>query len=198
MEAFRVLVPMSVDMNETNPRFFVALMLPQEADDFARQVIRDLKTQYRTRTAKAAPHITLQAPFRWPIAEVDRLEEAIAHVATTLPPIPVHLTGFGSFPPRVIYIDVEKTAELLQAQTQLTQYLQTQPQAIELKPERRTFSPHVTVASRNMNRKIFKIIWQELREQPADFQYVCDRLTLLIYNAEGWSIYREFELAGTR
>lgn len=169
-------------------------MLSPEADDFAQQVIRDFKARYRTRTAKAAPHITLQAPFRWPIADVASLEEAIAHISQTLPPVPVHLSGFGSFPPRVIYIDVEKTPELLQAQAQVTQHLQQYPQAIDLKRERRTFSPHVTVASRHIDRKTFEAIWTEVQEQTVEFRYVCDRLTLLIYDPEGWSIHREFPL----
>jgi len=179
---------------DPTPRFFVALMLSPEADDFAQQVIRDLKARYRTSTAKAAPHITLQAPFRWPIAEVASLEGAIAQVSHTLSPIPVHLSGFGSFPPRVIYIDVEKTPELLQTQAQVSDCLQQQPQAIELKPERRTFAPHVTVASRKLDRMTFQTIWSEVQEQTVEFEYVCDRLTLLIYDRQGWRIHREFPL----
>ncbi|MGB3495403.1 MAG: 2'-5' RNA ligase family protein [Elainellaceae cyanobacterium] len=184
---------------EPNPRFFVALMLSPEAHTFAQQTIRDLKARHQTRTAKAAPHLTLQAPFRWPMADVGMLEMAIASMAETLPPVPIHLSGFGSFPPRVIYINVEKTRALLHVQAQLAQQLQKlpqAPQATELKPERRAFSPHVTVASRNIDRKTFHQIWEELKGEPVEFRYECDRLTLLIYDSSGWSIHSEFQLKG--
>lgn len=182
---------------EANPRFFAAFMLPPEAEAYAKQVVQSLTTRYRTRTAKAAPHITIQAPFRWPLEDVATLETAIAQVTQAMQPVPIHLCGFGSFPPRVIYIDVERTPELLQVQTQLTQHMQNQPQAIDLKPERRRFSPHVTVASRNMTRSRFKSIWAELKDQPVDFRYVCDRLTLLIYDSRGWHVHREFSLVAS-
>jgi len=39
--------------------------------------------------------------------------------------VPVTLNGFGAFPPRVIYINVLKTQELLTLQTDLMAHLET-------------------------------------------------------------------------
>jgi len=183
-------------------RFFIALMLPEEVERYANQVIEELSDRYHTHTAKAAPHITLQPPFLWPMDSTQKLEGAIATVAQTQSPIPIQLSGFGCFSPRVLYINVVKTPELLQAQKQLMGHLEETLNIVDKKAKHRPFAPHVTVASRNMTPAIFKQAWRDLQERAVRFDFVCDRLTLLIYNDQshtadkprGWHTLQTFTL----
>jgi 2'-5' RNA ligase len=186
--------PMIKHNTTSHPRFFIALMLPDEVEAYANQVIRELSDRYNTRTAKAAPHITLQPPFTWPLGSVDMLEGAIATVAASQPAIPVHLSGFGCFSPRVLYINVVKTPELISAQQALMNHLEDDLNIVDPKANGRAFAPHVTVASRRITPGVFKQAWRELRDREVTFKFVCDRLTLLLYENEGttqrWIPYR--------
>lgn len=181
-----------------HPRFFIALMPPRDVQEQVNQVIQDLHERYQTRTAKAPPHITLQPPFLWPIASVSVLERAIATFAQTCVEVPIHLSGFGCFAPRVIYIDVVKSTELMTLQADLAAHLERELNIVHKKSSHRRFSPHVTVASRNVTPKVFQSIWTSLDTRSIQFEYVCDRLTLLIYDEKGWYIHREFDLQAKR
>lgn len=182
-------------MPELTTRFFVALMLPPEVEDYANRVIAELGDRYRTRTAKAAPHITLQAPFRWPHEPdaLNTLSTELKAIAAQQPPVPIILDGFSAFQPRVLYINVAKTPELLSLQSALAAHLQPL-NIIDPKAKSRSFSPHVTVASRNLSPGLFRRIWADLRERPAHFEFTCDRLTLLIYR-DRWHRHSEYILA---
>ena len=175
-------------------RFFVALVPPQEIQDYANQRIQELGDRYQTRTAKAVPHITLQPPFLWQTNTVSRLEECLSSFAHTQRQIPVILSGFGAFAPRVLFINVLKTAELLQLQIDLMADLEKHLGIVDPMAQRRSFSPHLTIASRNLTRQTFKQAWSELQPQQVEFQFVADRLTLLIHDGHQWHIQSEFRL----
>lgn len=175
-------------------RFFVALIPSVEVQEYANQVIRELGDRYRTRTSKAPPHITLQPPFLWQPETVADLENCLKRVAQEHPPVPLMLSGFGAFAPRVLYMNVLKTPELLTLQTHLMARLEAQLGIVDPVSKRRPFSPHLTVASRNLTRRTFNQAWAELSQQPVAFECVVDRLTLLIHNGQRWQIQSEFPL----
>jgi 2'-5' RNA ligase len=173
-------------------QFFVALVPPQEIQDYANGVISELGDRYRTRTSKAPPHVTLQPPFEYALAQVDQLERYLANFAVRRSPIPVMLSGFGAFSPRVLYINVFQTTELLLTQAELMAELERSLQIIDPKSKNRSFSPHLTVASRNLTRQSFKQAWADLQPRRVEFEFVGDRLTLLIHDGQRWQIRSEF------
>ena len=65
---------------------------------------------------------------------------------------------------------------------------------VDLKAKQRPFSPHLTVASRNLTRQTFKQAWSELQSRQVEFKFVGDRLTLLLHNGQCWQIHSEFPL----
>jgi len=178
-----------------SPRFFVAFLPPPEVDSFTCQVIQELGDRYRTRTAKAPPHITLQPPFEWPIDALPTLESSLHTFAQTCKTVPIQLAGFGAFSPRVIYIRVLKTPELLELQSALMQHLEDALGIVDLKNKHRGFSPHMTVASRNLYPEIFRQAWNELQDREANFKFVGDRLTLLIHRGQHWEYQQDFPLS---
>jgi 2'-5' RNA ligase len=175
---------------EGQTRFFVALVPPVEIQVYASDVIQELGQRYRTYTSKAPPHITLQPPFLW--SEVTGLENHLARFASHQSAVPIYLSGFGSFAPRVLYINVLRTTELLAMQAALSSYLETELGIVDLASKRRSFAPHVTVASRNLTRQTFRQAWAELQSRAVEWQFVADRLTLLIHDGHRWQIQAEF------
>lgn len=175
-------------------RFFVALLPPAEVQTYADQVIQTLSQRYRTRTAHVPPHITLQPPFLWSPIRLPALEAELAGFAQSHPPIPVQLLGFGAFAPRVLYIHVVQSPELMTQQAALKQLLQTQLDIPD--PQPRPFVPHLTVASRHFTHQTFQQAWTEWQREPIEFEFVVPQLTLLIYQNRQWHLQTEFLLSG--
>ena len=176
-------------MNTPPPiRFFVAFLPPPEVDTYANDVIRELSDRYQTRTAKAPPHITIQPPFEWPLERLPELTASLHRFAQGRSPVPITLDGFGAFRPRVLFINVLKAPELMALQAELMQHLEDTLNIVDEKNKRRGFSPHMTVASRNVSPAIFRSAWADLQPRTATFNFLCDRLTLLIYQGERWEV----------
>ncbi|HEY9624460.1 MAG TPA: 2'-5' RNA ligase family protein [Crinalium sp.] len=183
---------MNADPN--TPRFFIALLPPQAIQDFATDVIQELSDRYRTRTSKAPPHVTLQPPFQWPLDQVTALEQCLAASAEQHSPVPIALSGFGAFAPRVLYVNVLKTPELLALQSNLADALEKTLNIADPKSKQRPFAPHLTVASRNLTRQTFKQAWADLQPRSVEFEFLADRLTLLIHRGDRWQAWRDWVL----
>ncbi len=151
--------------------------------------------RFCTSTSKSPPHITLQPPFEWPTEQLSDLEAALVGFAPSQFSVPVTLSGFGSFPPRVLYINVLQTPGLISLQAALIQALEQRLGIVDPKSKQRPFAPHMTVASRNITRQTLKQAWEVLGDRPVEFEFVGDRLTLLIHNGQRWLVHREFPLS---
>ncbi|HEY9698411.1 MAG TPA: 2'-5' RNA ligase family protein [Trichocoleus sp.] len=173
-------------------RFFIALIPPQNVQDDASRVIQDLTDRYGTATAKAPPHVTLQPPFMWQMAALSDLEQCLQNFAQRRSSISVTISGFGAFPPRVLYLNVLKTPELLSLQFDLMNQLEVQLGIADPTTKQRGFSPHLTVASRNINKSIFQQAWVELQPQSIEYQFSSDRITLLLHDGQRWQVRSEF------
>ncbi|AFZ43644.1 Phosphoesterase HXTX [Halothece sp. PCC 7418] len=99
---------------------FVALLPPENIQTEANAIKDHFADVYESSHAKKSPpHITLQPPFKWEIDQLTALKTTLETFSHNQAPIPITLSGFGAFPPRVIYIHVEKTPELLAIQKSL-------------------------------------------------------------------------------
>jgi 2'-5' RNA ligase len=174
-------------------RYFVALLPPQSVQDYAAGIIRELTERYHTRTSKSPPHITLQPPFLWSEDSV-RLETELRQFASRQPNMPIHLSGYGAFVPRVLYINVLPTPELMQLQAKLSRHLEAELEIVDPMSKQRSFTPHLTVASRDLTRQTFKQSWAELQSCPLEFEFVVTHLTLLVSTGQRWQIQTEFPL----
>lgn len=181
-------------MESSLVRFFVALVPPVEIQEYAEGVIQELSDRYHTRTAKAPPHVTLQPPFEWQLGEIDRLNQCLAEFVHNSNAVPVNLSGFGAFAPRVLYINVVKTPGLLTLQAALMAQLESTLKIVDPKSKHRAFAPHLTVASRNITSQTFKVAWETLRSRSVEFEFVGDRLVLLQHDGQRWQIRSEFPL----
>ncbi len=174
--------------------FFVALLPPREVQERVTAIKRSIAERHGCRAAlKSPPHITLQPPFCWSTEALSQLEQSLQDFACDRTPIPIQLIDFGAFAPRVIYIDVLKTPELMNLQSELQADLYDQLE-IGQPAKTRPFSPHITVAYRDLKPKMFKSLWPELRSQPFKAAFPVNRLTLLKHDGRQWQSSVEFSL----
>ncbi|QDZ41290.1 2'-5' RNA ligase family protein [Euhalothece natronophila Z-M001] len=175
---------------------FIALLPPPIVQAEANAIKDHFATAYESSHAKnSPPHITLQPPFKWNKNELSHLKTTLRDFSHCQPAIPVTLSGFGAFPPRVIYIHVEKTPELLKIQSSLLVYLEQQLGLVDSIAQSRPFVPHMTVAFRDLSKANFHQAWQFYKQQPFEYQFTVNELTLLLHNGKFWEIEETFSFS---
>jgi 2'-5' RNA ligase len=123
-------------------RLFVAIDLPENA----RERIANLCTGVRgARWVRFEQlHLTLRFIGDATDRQFHAIEEALSCVRGT--PFEIRLVGVGHFPPRgrprVLWVGIEPSSELLALQESVERNLQK----AGIAPERRKFHPHITVA----------------------------------------------------
>lgn len=180
-------------MNQSKSRFFIALLPPLEIQDYVNQVKQHFADYYASHSAqRSPPHITLQPPFELVDGQVSALEQCLEAFANNQGSVPVTLKGFGAFPPRVIYINVTKTQELLNLQADLMVHLETRLGIVDPVSKARPFSPHMTVAFRDLTRQNFRAAWSEFQQRQLQFEFLASYLTLLLHDGKRWNVSAEF------
>lgn len=174
-------------------RFFIALLPPQTIQDSITEIKQHCADVYESKAAlKSPPHITLQPPFDWEPDAVPVLEESLKTFAQTRIPVSITLQGFGAFKPRVIYVNVIKTPELITIQQDLMAYLEESLGIVHERSKNRPFSPHVTIAFRDLKRQNFCKAWTEFENKPLEFEFLVSHLTLLLHDGRRWNVNVEF------
>jgi 2'-5' RNA ligase len=174
-------------------RFFVALIPPQDIQEYANQIKQYFADNFASRSAqKSPPHVTLQPPFEWADGDVSRLEASLSKFASEQQSFSVTIDGFAAFPPRVIYIDVVKSQELLTLQADLMAHMEASLGIVDEVGKKRPFAPHMTVAFRDLTKQNFRAAWPEFVQRQFHFEFTADKLTLLIHDGMRWNIKSEF------
>ncbi|MBR8837943.1 MAG: 2'-5' RNA ligase family protein [Stigonema ocellatum SAG 48.90 = DSM 106950] len=174
-------------------RFFLALLPPEEIQDYANQIKEDFAERYASRGAQnSPPHITLQPPFEWANANLPLLEECLRDFAGGRESVPVTLSGYGAFAPRVIYINVVKTPELLALHADLMIHLESNVGIVDKVSKTRPFAPHMTVAFKDLTRQNFQAAWSEFEKRQLQFEFTVENLTLLLHDGKRWNVKSEF------
>ncbi|MGH7998855.1 MAG: 2'-5' RNA ligase family protein [Brasilonema sp.] len=180
-------------MLQSQRLFFIALLPPQEIQDDANQIKLYFADKYASRHAqKSPPHITLQPPFEWADTEVPALEKCLGDFASHREPVPITLSGFAAFAPRVIYINVVKSQQLLTLHADLMVYLESQLGIVDKVGKTRTFAPHMTVAFKDLTPQNFKAAWSEFEKRELYFEFTASGLTLLLHDDKRWNATTEF------
>jgi 2'-5' RNA ligase len=182
-------------------RYFLALLPPDDMQSYANAVRQEFADRYDSRKAlNSPPHITLQPSFAWPIGEIEPLVAALADFAQAQRPVPVRLSGFGAFAPRVIFINVLQTWELLALQNRLKANCATLgilSQGADL-----PFSPHLTVAFRDLTEPNFQRAWPVFKHQAlgltntdnGEYQFRAQALVLLKHDGQHWQTDRQIPM----
>lgn len=186
---------MGFDMKTSEKLFFIALLPPQAIQNQITDIKQYFAQTYNSCHAlKSPPHITLQPPFQWLIEDLPTLEQHLTTFALNQASLPITLSGFSSFPPRVIFVDVIKTPQLINLQQQLMDNLEQQLNIVHEVSKKRSFSPHVTVAFKDLSPTAFKAAWLEFAQRQIYFEFIVPQLTLLMYDGQTWNIKTEFPL----
>jgi 2'-5' RNA ligase len=130
-------------------RLFVALEVPEAVRrEVARRVasVRDRLPQARWVDPEMI-HLTMVFLGEVPEARVPDLTEALRQAFAPYPPLPMRLSGAGTFPPgrpaRVAWLGLDAPDDLVSLQTDV---VRAAVAAVEHEPEDRPYTAHVTLA----------------------------------------------------
>lgn len=176
-------------------RFFVALLPPPDIQAYATELKTYFRDRYNSGAAlRSPPHITLQPPFEWPSEQQRVLIQGLSDFAQQQAAVPLTLSGFGAFPPRVIYINVKPTPVLMALQANLSTYLEQQLAIAVPASRRRPFHPHLTLAFRDLKPKAFRQAWPEFETRPLELTCQIAQITLLMHTGQQWEAHQHFPL----
>lgn len=168
--------------------YYLALVAPEDINRSVLTWKLFFKERYQCMAALRSPaHITLIPPF-WMNADLEALlKQALVSFSCTHKSFPIWLKGFGAFPPRVIFIQVEKnpTLELVQASLQNYLLLQT---IFPIQKNTAVFHPHITLATRDLHKHFFAESWKIIQNKKFESHWEATEISLLRRGSLNWEI----------
>lgn len=178
-------------------KYFIALVPPPPAYELAQQWKEYFRAEFDSKAAlNSPPHITLHMPFEWKTAKENVLIEKLTAFAETQKPFEIQLKNFGSFPPRVIYVHVEASAELKALQSSLACFCKTELNLFNANRLDQPYHPHLTVAFRDLKKTLFPKAWEFVKDLNFEAKFVCRELVLLKHDGRLWQPSKTFTLIG--
>ncbi len=181
------------DLKDKHPLYFIAVLAPagvsEEVTAFKQYAASNFES---SRALHSPPHITLIPPFSWPPRQLPDVIQEVEQVAGAIAPFWLTLRNFNCFPPRVIFVDVPENKALADLQSTLSQHLHRQ---LNLGGEdKRGFHPHMTVAFKDLRRRLFTPAWAYFSLIHYERTYEVREIALLRHNKQEWEVIRRFPL----
>lgn len=176
-------------------QYFLAVVPPEPVYAKALKLKNYFKEKYNSKASlNSPPHITLHMPFQWREEKEQDLTNAFSRFQTEVSPFNLKLLNFGSFPPRVIFIDVIPGDELARLQKDLLRFCKRELNLFNADYKNQPFHPHLTLAFRDLKKSIYAEAWQEFRTKSFDAEFLVDKFHILKHNGKVWQAFREIPL----
>jgi 2'-5' RNA ligase len=177
-------------------QYFIAIVPPSPIYEEALKWKNYFKDRYNSKAAlNSPPHITLHMPFEWKTEKEGRLVEQLGAFLNEKERVKINFQGFDCFEPRVVFLKVEKTAELTVLQKELESFCKITFQLFNAQYRNLPFHPHLTLAFRDLKKASFEAAWEDFSQRKFSEQFLADRITLLKHNGKTWDTFKEFSLA---
>lgn len=176
------------------PLYFIALLPDERLLEEITQIKKEIRTRFGPNHAlKLPPHITLQIPFNMPQDREPILEENLQNFSRNEEKFEIRLDGFGAFKPRVIYIKIQQPEALVQLHERLQEMLMHSIGLSE-REQVENLHPHVTLATRDVKKEVFKEMWSEFRNREFSAAFKAEELYVFKHNGKTWDIWQKFAL----
>lgn len=175
--------------------YFVAIVPPSPINEEALKYKNYFNDEYKSKASlNSPPHITLHMPFQWKEEKEEELIQTFLKFSSSISAFHLKLSGFGSFAPRVIFIDVEKNEALETMQKKLHQHCKKELNVFNAIYKDKGFHPHITLAFRDLKKPLFEKAWEEFKHKNFSGDFTADKFSLLKHNGKIWEIFKEFSL----
>lgn len=173
--------------------YFIALVPHQELRD----EIRELKEEMRILSGakdilKSPAHITMQKPFKRNDSEEPGIVRILRAFTKQQKSFSVDLDGFGSFPPRVIFIGVKDHEPIVNLHAGLREVLikDLKLSAAEIMSD---IHPHITLTTRYLTQSGFHDAWPKFSDREYSNSFEANSICLLKHDGHKWEILNRFK-----
>ncbi len=188
--------PAGPPVRKQETQYFIALLPPddiqREVTDFKHYIASTWGPRY---ALKSPPHITLHPPFAWPERNLSALSQSLREFAGRQASFAVQLEHFGSFPPRVVFIQPLENPAMAAMAEKLLKHLESNLNFVDER-HHHPFHPHVTIAHRDVDERAFPQIWRYFRQQVYERSFVAKEMALLESVQGRWLVKERFGLGG--
>ena len=168
--------------------YFIALVAPEEINQYALKWKLWMKEKYFCEVALKSPaHITLIPPF-WMNAGLEAgLKDSLNEFASVQNNFIAQLKNFSHFGHRVIFIDIVSNGRLTNLHRALFLFL-LDKNCYPLKADDRPFSPHITLAARDLHKRTFREAWEHFKAKGYEQEWEVQDVSLLKHNKKNWDV----------
>jgi 2'-5' RNA ligase len=185
-------------MSNSDTKYFLAIVPPEPILSEVMALKEYFSEHHKSKGALRSPgHITLHMPFNWPDKKRDKLRDALADFAGNQKPVAIKLKDFNCFAPRVIFIDVEHSDELLELQKKSDRFFKTELNVFSAAYRDLPFHPHMTVAFRDLKKNEFAAAWSLFENKKFEASFTADSIALLQHDGLKWNVLENFKLGKT-
>jgi 2'-5' RNA ligase len=172
--------------------YLIALLPPEKIAEEVTAIKKEMSEKFNSsHTLKSPAHITLQKPFSRTEDIEPVLFKFLKIVAADFPAFNIDLSGFGHFDNRVIFISVRENKILNKLFDRLQQGLKEELLFSE-NDQQEKFTPHMTVAHKDLKPGMFIKAWDEFKDRPVEFSFNVENICLLKHNDKIWESYKFF------
>ncbi len=184
-------------LSEDKPqRYFIAIVPPIPIYDEVREHKVYFKEQYNSKASlNSPPHITLHMPFQWKLKKEDELVDSLTTFFSEFEPLTIDLNKYSTFPPRVIFINVHKSAALENLQRELIRFCKRELGLFNANYKEQVFHPHLTLAFRDLKKPNYQRAWDEFASKNYQASFATETISLLKHNGKVWEVFKDFKLS---
>ena len=177
--------------------FFIGICPPHPLEKQIHGIKEEFHQKYGVKGGfRSKAHITLQMPFNLAINKEEEFISALNDILTEKKPFGIQLKDFGKFEPRVIFIDVRENDKLESLQKSVEQFMK-RFQIFNSTHKNNGFTPHITIAFRDLKKPTFYKIWNEVKDRDFKETFEANSITVFKHNGKSWDIFKEIKLDNT-
>lgn len=168
--------------------YYVAIVCPDNLNNKIKGFKLWMQEKFGCKVALKSPaHITLIPPFWLKGDDENMLLEAISAFRSSIGEIDIHLQDFAHFSNRVLYISIKQNDLLNRIRRETEQHFIHTPGDI-IKKDTRTYTPHITIANRDLKPGDFLKAWQHFSDKKFEENFTTSELSLLKLSPEKWNV----------
>ena len=170
--------------------YFIAIEPDAALLNDIRAISKDFAERFNSVKAyKNFPHITLIPPFKFPKDKEDLLVKNFSGIKLDTKVFEQKLNGYSSFPNRrnpVIFIEPDNREELQRLYNELSIFFSY--------TNAKGFSPHITVAYRDLTYDNYEKAWKEYEHKPFNETFTVEKVGLYKHENEKWNLVETISL----
>ncbi len=177
-------------------KYFLALVPPAEILEKANQIKLLIREQFGIKYAlKSPPHVTLKMPFSYNEAKEPVLEAKLEEFLKDKKSLKLTIRGVDTFGKRVIYLGIEKTAELVELQSSLKVFCKRELNLVDELSDR-NYHPHLTVAFKDLKVEKFDEVFGLVKEHGFFAEFEATDLAILKRIDQKWVFHKSLSFGG--